>query len=149
LLPVLFFIGPFADEFVARPYFYYLCESKGGLKVYETVKLDKSFFDENGKLKFLWEAEHFEHLNILKRYKGFRGDIKKHGSVFNIRERKVFILDAKKNKILAEHNMYLYGYGFLLNGLSVAMPSQPIICDWISNVEIEKMLTTVFINSRS
>ena len=44
---------PLLDGITGRGYFHYLCASNAGAKVYETVELPGSFWDEAGKPKFL------------------------------------------------------------------------------------------------
>jgi len=145
LLPVLFFIGPFADEFVARPYFYYLCESKGGLKVYETVKLDKSFFNGKGKLSFLLEAKNSREYLVNDRYKIVFGKTKNYNPILNIRILSINVNDVATRKIMAVHNMFLYEHGWLMTLLSKAMPTQSIKCHKILEIEINEIYESVFL----
>ena len=149
LLPVLFFVGPFSDEFIARSYFYNLCSTQGGLKVYEKIELEDKFFNSNGEVKLLSFSENIEDLDVLGRYQGYVGRINKVDTVFNIREVSFGINDVVEKKIVAEVKMFLYGYGFVMNRLMVAMPGQSIKCSKITSAKIEEMLKQVFIKKEN
>ena len=132
LLPALFFVGPFADEFVARAYFYNLCDTEGGVKIYKPVYLDEKFFDENNVSIFIGELKNPSTFELLGRYKGHSSNIYEHNSVFNIRLAEITIVDEKTvktiSKVISKNTSYLYDYGYIINSLSVAMPTQPITC---------------------
>ncbi len=42
---------PTWDQLIGRVYFYTLCTTQGGVKVYSTVELPSEFFDEGGVAK--------------------------------------------------------------------------------------------------
>lgn len=128
LLPTLFFVGPFSDEFIARTYFYSLCNTEGGVKVYKPVYLSEKYFDENNKLIFISDAKDPSTFKLLNRYKGHNSSVKEYDSPFNIRWFVESIKDEKSGDIISEHRTFLYGYGYVINKLSVAMPGQPISC---------------------
>lgn len=49
LLFVAIFLVPFADGIAGRIYFNYLCATKAGVKVYQTVELPAEYWDEEGR----------------------------------------------------------------------------------------------------
>ncbi len=56
---------PISDEIAGRIYFNHLCETEGGVKVYQTIELPAEYWDEDGRPKFydgntLPEKEYFQ-----------------------------------------------------------------------------------------
>ena len=145
LIPAVFLFGPFADEFIAKPYFYNLCNTKGGLQVYEEVHL--SNIDEKWYEDVFTSAQVMEKFDINAQYKWELGLIKEHKSVFNIRESDIKIYDKTNNKLISLHKRYFYDYGVMRNWLATAMPSRPEICHNISEPLFKEMIRKTFIKT--
>ena len=114
LIPIVFLLGPFADEFIARPYFYYLCGKESGVRVNQIVELDSKYFNENNELIFLDEADEIEPFNVMDVYY-VREPLEKYSSIFNIKRRKLYFIDKRTDKILSENNVFIYHGGYLLH----------------------------------
>ena len=49
---LIFFAIPVGDEIVGRIYFNHLCKTEAGVKIYRTIELPSSYWNESGKAKF-------------------------------------------------------------------------------------------------
>jgi hypothetical protein len=49
---LIFFLIPTWDILLGRAYFYYLCATEGGIKIYGQVELPKEYWDEEGRPRF-------------------------------------------------------------------------------------------------
>jgi len=55
LVFLMIFFVPFGDEIAGRIYLNYLCATKAGVKVYQTVELPAEYWDERESAKFINE----------------------------------------------------------------------------------------------
>ena len=144
LIPSVFFLGPFADEFIARPYFYHLCNKEGGVRVHQVIELDKKYFDKNNEFIYLDEAYELEPFNVEDVYQYVHEPIKKYPSIFNIKRRKIYFIDKSKDKIISENNLFMYHGGYLHSYLMKAMPGDSIDCYDLISEEKRKLIEATF-----
>ncbi|MEO6976386.1 MAG: hypothetical protein ABI144_11035 [Gallionella sp.] len=114
---VLVFLLPFSDDIVGRIYFNHLCESEGGVRVYQTVELPAEYWDAQGRPKFFKGNGDLNHSLLNNRF-GEPSTTKSYSTLFGIDESHQQLIDNSNQKILGEVISFMYWGGWVSRDLS-------------------------------
>tara|TARA_R110002072_G_C7869532_1_gene527126 strand:- start:581 stop:1105 length:525 start_codon:yes stop_codon:yes gene_type:complete len=145
VITVLILLG---DEALGRIYFYSLCASNGGEKIYKTVELPQEYWRENGEPVFLDEKGVNKVKSILnddyafhtKQIKNIRLDPQIIGYEKAIK-------DKQSGEILATKTTYYYGGGWLIN--SQPFHVQRKACPVGESGNYAHFLKNIFLNQKN
>lgn len=116
LLVFAFYLPLGWDVILGRAYFYYLCETQGGVHVYQTVELGPKYWDDDGNPGFIYsENGELDELFLANRYTIIRGDKKAYSKTFRITSIVTELLDNRTNDVIADRVIIFYGGGWFLN----------------------------------
>ncbi|MDH5191907.1 MAG: hypothetical protein OEW89_11750 [Gammaproteobacteria bacterium] len=126
------FILPFADEIAGRVYLNYLCETKAGVKVYQTVELPAEYWDEDGRPKFIQGIGSLDTSVLSKYMTDFKNE--KYSSLFDIKKFRFWYSEKESGKVVAEVNDFHYVGGWIIknftpNGASGEKCQRPELLD--------------------
>ncbi len=114
---VVVFLLPFSDDIAGRIYFNHLCETEGGVRVYQTVELPAEYWDAQGRPKFFKENGDLNHSLLNNRF-GEPSTTKSYSTFFGIDESHQQLIDNSNQKILGEVISFLYWGGWVSRDLS-------------------------------
>lgn len=117
LLVVISYLIPFGDHHLGKYYFNNLCETDGGVTVYKTISLPKTYFDSNGMLFEYKKIRFFNEFNLDNKYHGKDDFYPKFNKKFRIGLHHNMIFDKKSNSLLSEEKIYTFKGGWLLNSI--------------------------------
>ena len=135
LLFIAIFLIPFADGIAGRFYFNYLCATKAGVKVYQTVELPAEYWDEEGSPRFKvyggadnrsvmfkmsgeeWEDARFEYGSFTTLF----------SKIFHIDEAGFRLRERQSEKTIGEILYFRYWGGWLSRNFSPS--NSAISCD--------------------
>ncbi len=105
---------PLADEIAGRIYFTHLCNTKAGVKIFQTVSLPAKYWDAEGKPIFYNEANGNFYL------KEYRVDYKTgaYSPRFHIDHAGYAWVDRQTGKTLGEETDYMYWGGWVRRNLT-------------------------------
>lgn len=133
---LLFVLILFGDEITGKIYFKYLCSSKAGDKIYQTVELPGEYWGGDGKPKYYGkngtvDLKIFSGRFKWKRVREFHVD-----SIIKIEEIRSQLIDTKSQITLGEQVTYLRHFGWL-NRFSPA-PNVGEVCShlWVGSSEV-------------
>jgi hypothetical protein len=110
---LIILVIPIADEIAGRIYFNHLCETKAGVKVYQTIELPAEYWNEDGKPKFYvnWDT------GLGKKYPLIytKGAI---ASLFHVGNAGYKFVDRQSDEVLGEVVNFRYGGGWLLRNFN-------------------------------
>jgi hypothetical protein len=109
----VFLFLPFADQIIGRYYFDHLCETEGGLHVYQTVELGPKFYHEDGSPRFMDSKGRFDGSIFNGRYEFRRQTKNYHSNIVLIESDIQSIIDTHTGKLLATFNRFIYRGGWL------------------------------------
>jgi hypothetical protein len=114
----VFFVAlvlPVADEIAGRVYFYHLCETEAGAKVYQTIELPAECWDEQGRPLFYEGAINNDiPSNAFEKVKvDVIVNSKKVGRLFRIQQIGVTFTDKESGNVLSELTWFMYWGGWL------------------------------------
>ena len=113
---------PFLDGFAGRSYFRYLCATKAGPKVYQTVELPATFWDEAGNPKFLKPNGALDTSILDSRFR--KVTLKTpYASLLAIDEHRRQVVDSARQQTLGEVVTYFHWGGWIFRSLNPAGPS--------------------------
>ena len=151
---VIVLLLPFIDEIVGRLYLTYLCDTQGGFKVYETVKLPDKYWDENGEPRFI---KHTKFVNpslnkvngtldtkVLTEY-GIGSEDVNYSSMFGIRLFRHWYYEKATGKTLAEGRFFAYKQGWLARTFSV---NSGVSCNTSGQPNTKANILSVFVPER-
>lgn len=104
---VIFVLIPTWDIVPGWLYFNHLCEKEGGIKVFKTIEVDKSYFQSNGH-------PDEKKLSISNRFMIARKDDRVYSAVFHVAKFETVLHDKQTNEVLAV-DVHLAHYGGWLN----------------------------------
>ena len=104
---------PAGDEIIGRIYFEYLCATKTGIHVYQTVTLPSSYWDATGEPIFL-EANGNYHLDNFPP----KGRVGTYNSTFHVDNSGYSIIDRDTGDVLGDDVSFRYWGGWLRRELS-------------------------------
>jgi len=109
------FLILFGDEIAGGIYLNYLCATKAGVKVYQTVELPAEYWDEQGKPKFYDEKNGNFYLS-----KDYPTEFKidSNYSFLYIDKLVTHLRDQKKDKLFSERVSYMLWGGWIRRNLS-------------------------------
>lgn len=108
---VVFILIPTWDVILGRAYFYYLCATEGGVRVYKRVDLEPEYRD----VQFPSASWIYEKLPLAQRYPyGYETaeDLPGPGEIGYIRD---FVRDGRSGEALGTITHFSYGGGWLVN----------------------------------
>lgn len=117
LFVVLFFL-PFADQIIGRYYFDHLCETEGGLHVYQTVELGPEFYHEDGSPRFMDSKGRFDSSIFNGRYEFKKESLDRYVEIVVIEKRIHSIIDTTSGNTLGSFTQFTYRGGWLNNYFS-------------------------------
>jgi hypothetical protein len=113
---------PFLDGFAGRAYLHYLCATKAGTKVYQTVELPGTYWDEAGKPKFLKPNGDLDNSVLRNRFS--ESALKTpYSALLAIDEYRRPVVDNDSRQILGEVVTYRHWGGWLIRRLNPGGPS--------------------------
>jgi len=117
LLFIAIFLIPFADGIAGRFYFNYLCATKAGVKVYQTVELPAEYWDEEGRAKFIKNNGDLDNVILGGRFDE-PAFTEPYSPIFGIDERHHQLVDKSDSGTLGEVINYMYWGGWVSRNLS-------------------------------
>ncbi len=103
---------PTWDQLIGRVYFYTLCTTQGGVKVYSTVELPSEFFDEGGVAKFKPSKEKGVLSELMGKYTvTLEGDTI--SKLLRMEKDTFVVKDSTRNQILGSDTSFLYFGGWV------------------------------------
>lgn len=134
---VIFLILPFGDEIAGRAYHGYLCATKAGVKVYQTVELPAEYWDAEGKAKFY---KNFD--SLLGRHYIAKYEIDEYSLFFHI-DRIGYVISKKQDdQILGEVVDFRFWGGLI--GRKLSSTKSAISCIDYSNSE-NRLIDRIFV----
>jgi len=123
LLFVAIFLVPFADGIAGRAYFNYLCATKAGMKVYQTVELPAEYWDEEGRpILKMFRSDSPGTINLV----GVRDPIfqqvgftEHYNNLFHIDRTGFRLREISSKNIFSEITYYKYWGGWLTRSFSL------------------------------
>lgn len=103
----VFVLIPTWDIIPAQIYFSHLCEKEGGIKVFKTAEVDKSYFTPNGQ-------PDEKKLSMSSRFTIVRKDNREYSPIFHVAKFESILHDKQVNEVLAV-DVHLVHYGGWLN----------------------------------
>ena len=110
---LLLFALPFGDEIAGRVYLSYLCASKAGVKVYQTVKLPGNYWDANGMARFYRDFD-----SLLGDHYTIKYQQGRYSSVFAIEKAGYTYLNTHSGQVLGEATDFRYWGGWVRRNFS-------------------------------
>lgn len=118
LFALLLFL-PVSDQIIGRYYFDHLCETEGGLHVYETVELGPEYYYEDGSPKFIDDRGRFDSSVFNGRYEFKIQSIDDYVKFVVIDKDVYLIMETRTDKILGSFTRFIYRGGWLNNAFSI------------------------------
>ncbi len=116
LLVFAFYLPLGWDVILGRAYFYYLCETQGGVHVYQPIVLDTEYWNDDGSPKFIdSENGELDETFLADRYTIIRSNEKSYGKMFRVSSIVTELLDSRVNDVIADRVIIFYGGGWFLN----------------------------------
>jgi hypothetical protein len=108
------FLLLFGDGIAGRIYFKYLCDTKAGVKMYQTIELPASYWDEYNNPTF------YNKKNGNFKLKGYRIVYKKgfYSKLFHIENAGYDRIEEKSGRVLGHVTNFMYWGGWLRRNLS-------------------------------
>jgi hypothetical protein len=116
---LLVFCVPFADEIAGGIYFNYLCTTKAGVKVYQTVELPAEYWDEGGSARFIQQegSLEFDESMLGNRYTR-KSTLHSQSVFFRIDRDSYQLIDSQTQSILGEDVNFMYWGGWISRNFS-------------------------------
>ncbi len=128
---IVIILIPTWDVILGRAYYYSLCATQGGAKIFKQVELPTEYWDEDGHSTFLEDfiARKRDRVTLEideefhKNYKFISKTIKQRPSFFNIEKDLRSVVENRSGKILGTYITIFYFGGWLLNSTAIGGPS--------------------------
>ena len=133
------------DEILGRAYFYSLCASEGGIKVYKQVELPADYWDADGGPKFITSRGELDQLMLGNQYEwSFEGQTVTNPTAkfFNMRKSVDVIRVRQTNEVLGEYVVILYPGGWLVN--SVSWRGGGVGCPPVKQISSREIIGSIF-----
>ena len=121
LLLLFFWLPGLWDVILGRAYFHYLCQTDGGVHIYETVELGDEYWNEDGSPTFYTEKGAFDGSVFEGKYKFVRNNHPKMGLGSTIKKRPRQIIETETDRVLGEWVLYEYLGGWVVHNLQPFM----------------------------
>jgi len=124
VLVFVFYLPLGWDTILGRAYFYYLCETRGGVHVYRHVTLGPEYWNDDGSPKFInSENGELDEAFLGGRYTILRRGEKSHSEIFRVASIVTELLDNSVNDVIADREIIFYGGGWFLNNSGLHVDS--------------------------
>ncbi len=140
---------PLADFIVGRIYFYHLCDTQYGFKVYQTVGLPEQYWDEDGEPLFInyppnsnTKVNGTLNFKMLSDYEVRRTGWRQYSKIFDIKRSKYSYYKKSTNEILAENTFFSHGCGWLRNKFTTSCSVQ---CDSYGQPNTKQKILSIFV----
>ena len=104
------------DEIVGHTYFYVLCTTEGGGKVFKSVELSGEYWSMDGKPKFVLPNGNIE---LTDRYSFKTTSDEKYSKLFRIKKNTTRVMELNSNQLLATYTVFFYFGGWLTNSIAL------------------------------
>lgn len=133
------------DVILGRAYFNYLCATQGGVHVYQTVKLGKEYFDEEGVSGFYDKNKRYKDMRLGDKYKGSSYYDRNYSTKFNIAYATYSIHDVLENKVLGSVKVFTYFGGWFINHTGFHVVGESCFPDNVFDEKLRQLPTSVFL----
>lgn len=134
---------PTWDEIIGRSYFYYLCATGGGIKVYKTVELPAEYWGEQGEPRFIKPDGLVDREMLKARVEFTRFYEDERHSLFRIRKTAEIISDGEGGPTVGTYTYFIYFGGWVVNNIGVHVTGND--CPKVQEASFGKLVREIFL----
>lgn len=104
----IFALIPTWNEILGKTYFYYLCSTRGGIKIEKTIELPREYWDADGRPKFITNNGRIEEkqLDTFLKFETHSEDESQ--SMLNIRKTTKSVIEKKSGQVAGTYTYFIH-----------------------------------------